>query len=319
MGRTAKSRRSLALLTCTALCAVVGAAPQPARALPQNGQVVSGQAQIVVKSASEIDVIQSSDRAVINWSSFNIAAGEKVLFVQGSQVSQVLNQVLGGGASQIMGQLAANGMVIISNPNGILFGKDADIRVGAIIATTTAMSPQAQAAFMAGSKASFDIASTSPTASVVNRGTITAAEAGLVGLVAPGVENSGVIEARLGTVQLAAGNTFTIDLYGDRLIKLAPGDKVLSQVAAADGTSLRALVDNSGTLAADGGTVILTANAAKEIVAGIINMDGIVQWRRRQCRCGDLGSGRRLDGGGHLCRQLAGRHSVLGCHRRYRQ
>ena len=136
------------LLTCTALCAIVTVAvtPLPAVALPQNGQVVSGTAQIVVK-ANEIDVIQSSSKVVINWSSFNIAAGEKVLFLQGSAAAQALNQILGGGSSQIMGQLQSNGMVIISNPNGILIGQGADVRVGAIIATTASMSAQAQAAF----------------------------------------------------------------------------------------------------------------------------------------------------------------------------
>ena len=207
MGRT-----RAALLTCTALCAVVAASP--ARALPQQGKVISGQAQIVVKSPKEIDVTQTSQRAVIDWSSFNIAAGEKVLFLQGSSTEQVLNQILGGGASQIIGQLQANGMVILSNPNGIVIDKAANISVGAIIATSSQMSAAAQAQFMAGGAVSFD---TAGTGSVINKGTITAAQAGLVGMVAPGAENSGTITANLGTVQLASGNSFTIDLYGDKL------------------------------------------------------------------------------------------------------
>lgn len=297
-----------ALLTCTALCTVTMVPMRPAKALPQNGQVVSGQAQIVVKSPSEIDVIQSSNRVVINWSSFNIAAGEKVLFIQGNNAAQALNQILGGGASKILGQLQANGMVILSNPNGILIDKGADVRVGAIVATTAQMSAAAQAAFMAGGKANFDIASASPTASVVNRGTVTAAEAGLVGLVAPGVENSGIIQARLGTVQLTAGNTFSIDLYGDKLIKLAPGDKVLSRVTTADGTPLKALIDNSGTVSADGCSVILTANAAKAIVTNVINMDGIVQVRSVGTQNGQI----VLDGGESGTVQVAGALDASG-------
>jgi hypothetical protein len=48
--------------------------------------------------------------------------------------------------------------------------------------------------------------------------------------VAPGVRNSGTITATLGTVALASGNTFTLDLYGDKLIQLAPGDAIAGKV-----------------------------------------------------------------------------------------
>ena len=298
-----------ALMTCTALCAVITVAvtPLPAMALPQNGQVVSGTAKIITKG-DKVIVIEKSANVVIDWSSFNIAAGEKVIFVQASSLDSALNQILGAGASQILGQIVSKGTVIITNPNGVVFGATANVKVGAIVVTTAVMSAQAQAQFMAGGKLNFDIASTSPNASVINRGSITAAEAGLVGLVAPGVENSGIIQARLGTVQLAAGNTFTLDLYGDKLIKLAPGDKVLSQVLGADGSQLKALVDNSGTISADGGTIILTANAAKTIVTNIINMDGIAQARSVGTTNGEI----VLDGGEAGIVQVAGTLDASG-------
>jgi hypothetical protein len=49
----------------------------------------------------------------------------------------------------------------------------------------------------------------------------------LVALVAPGVENSGVIRAELGRVVLASGNRFTLDLFGDKLVTFAVDDKAL--------------------------------------------------------------------------------------------
>ena len=82
---------------------------------------------------------------------------------------------------------------------------------------------------MAGSNA-FTI-SGNPSASIVNQGTITADKGGFAALVAPGVRNDGVIVANLGTVALASGNAFTLDLYGDSLIKLQPGDAIMAACA----------------------------------------------------------------------------------------
>lgn len=263
------------LLTTTALCAVGMTAIPDAAALPQGGQVIEGAAEIVIKSATEIEVRQSSQKVVIDWQSFNLAANEKIQFVQIDQLAQALNRILGPGASQILGQLSANGMVILTNPNGISFGAGSKVDVQALIATTANI---ANRDFMAG-KLNFDLASTNSGATVINQGTITAGQAGLVALVAPGVENSGLIQAKFGKVELASGNTFTVDLYGDKLIQVAVSDKVMGQITGIDGQPLAALVSNSGTIDAEGGTIVLTANAARGVVASAINMDGIARAR----------------------------------------
>jgi filamentous hemagglutinin family protein len=41
-----------------------------------------------------------------------------------------LNRVLGTDGSRILGQLNANGQVFILNPNGVLFGANAQVNVG---------------------------------------------------------------------------------------------------------------------------------------------------------------------------------------------
>ena len=106
-----------------------------------------------------------------------------------------------------------------------------------------------------------------PDASIVNQGSITATSGGFAALVAPGVRNTGTITATLGTVSLASGNTFTLDLYGDKLIQLAPGDEIASKVIdVATGKPLSSLVSNEGTLKANGGRVELTAVAARAVV-----------------------------------------------------
>ena len=84
-----------------------------------------------------------------------------------------------------------------------------------------------------------------PDASIVNQGRITATSGGFAALVAPGVRNSGTITATLGTVALASGNSFTLDMYGDKLITLAVSDQIASKVIdVATGRPLKSLVSN---------------------------------------------------------------------------
>jgi hypothetical protein len=117
-----------------------------------------------------------------------------------------------------------------------------------------------------------------PDASIVNMGTITATNGGFAALVAPGVRNSGTITANLGSIALGAGNIFTLDFYGDKLITLGVGDQIASQVKdVATGQPLSALVKNEGILRASGGRVELTAAAARHVVDSVINTSGIIE------------------------------------------
>ena len=104
---------------------------------------------------------------------------------------------------------------MLVNRDGFIFGAGAVINTGSFLATTSDIKNDD---FMAG-RYNFHIPGR-PDASIVNMGTITAASGGFAALVAPGVRNSGTITATLGSVGLAAGNTFSLDFYGDKLITL---------------------------------------------------------------------------------------------------
>ena len=108
----------------------------------------------------------------------------------------------------------------------------------------------------------FDIAG-SADAAIINEGKITAGEAGLVGLVAPYVVNSGVISAKLGKVQLASGSTFALDMYGDGLVNIAVDDAVKNQ-----------LVANTGRIEALGGEILMTAAAGRNVVDSLVYVSG---------------------------------------------
>ncbi|CAA7623892.1 exported hypothetical protein [Candidatus Terasakiella magnetica] len=267
------------LRSFTALVAVV---PGMALANPQGGTVAEGAATITT-APSTVTVNQSSNRAVINWQSFSIAAGETTRFNQPSSSSVTLNRVTGAQVSQLLGTLSANGQVYLVNPNGIVFGKDSKVDVAALVASTHDIK---NANFMA-ANLRFDIPG-AINAQIINQGNITVQDGGLVALVAPGVQNSGIISARLGKVGLAAANGFTLDLYGDNLILFQAGDKLTQQVVGSDGKPVAALLDNSGKIYADGGRVLLSANVAKSVVDKAVNMTGIVQARSVEQQNGEI-------------------------------
>ncbi len=109
--------------------------PIAADALPTHGRVAAGSATIQ-QSGNTLNVVQASQRAVVNWQSFNVGANAKVEFVQPNAQAVIHNRVVSVTPSQIDGMIKANGQVIISNANGVVFGKGAQMDAAAIVATT---------------------------------------------------------------------------------------------------------------------------------------------------------------------------------------
>ena len=233
--------------------------------LPSSGTVVGGAASIANLDATHQRITQTTDRAIINWQTFSIGASDYVQFIQPSTSSVALNRVTGGAPSSILGSLSANGQVFLVNPNGVYFGPGSQIDVAGLVATTLDIG---DGDFMAG-RYVFSRDPASPArAEVINRGVIAAREGGYVVLAGDYAANSGAIQARLGTVALAAGSKLTLDLAGDRLISYSVDEKTLAQLAG---------VSNTGQLMADGGRVFMTAKVAGDLAATVVNSEGLVQ------------------------------------------
>ncbi|HYH37111.1 MAG TPA: MBG domain-containing protein, partial [Azospirillum sp.] len=257
--------------------------PGIAAANPRGGTVVGGSATISEPAPGTLTVRQATDKAIIEWRDFSVGEREHTRFEQPSAGSIALNRVVGGNPSEILGRLSANGQVWLVNPNGIVFGRNAQVDVAGLVATTHDIRNDD---FMAG-RHRFEAAADNA-AMVENHGTITAAEAGLVALVAPGVANTGTITARLGEVTLASGRRFVVDLYGDQRINLATDVPVTTRPMGKDGKPADALVKNQGRVFADGGRVRMTAAAAKGVVDRVIDMSGIVQARTVEEKDGEI-------------------------------
>lgn len=266
-------------------CAALAAIPGLAQAeLPSGGTVAGGAASIANLDANHQRITQTTDRAIINWQTFSIGASDYVQFIQPSTASVALNRITGGTPSSILGSLSANGQVFLVNPNGVYFGPGAQIDVAGLVATTLAIG---DADFMAGRYVFARDPAAPARAEVINQGVIAAREGGYVVLAGDYAANSGAIQARLGTIALAAGNTLTLDLAGDRLVSFAVDEKTVAQLAG---------VANTGQLMADGGRIFMTAKVAGDLAAMVVNNDGLVQARSTVERNGEIYL--TADGGG---------------------
>lgn len=250
-------------LTRTAAGALGAATPLMALANPTGGQVVAGSASISNPSANGMVVNQNTQRAVIDWQSFSVGSGQYVQFVQPNSSSVVLNKVIGGTPSSIFGDIKANGQVFLVNTNGIYFAPGSSVDVQGLVASTLDMD---NAAFMRG-KYQFNRADGSSAATVVNQGSIVTARSGYVVLAGDYVQNDGVIDAQSGRVVLAAGNNTTLTLDRSSLVSYVVNSATLAHLAG---------VENTGTITANGGGVIMTADVANALTATAVNNSGLI-------------------------------------------
>lgn len=237
-------------------------------AAPAGGQVVRGSGTISSPSAGHTRIDQQSQRLALDWQSFDVGTGERVQFVQPNRNAVALNRILDGKASQIFGQIDANGRVILQNSHGILFGRTAMIDTGGLVATSLNVDLDA---FARGDAVLVLAENPEAAGAIVNEGIINAATGGSVALVGGAVRNDGIITARLGRVDLAAGSEAILTFDADNLIGVRVSKDVLRNVGG------DAAVSNSGDIIADGGVVMLSAAAARELFDTAVNNAGLIE------------------------------------------
>ncbi len=215
---------------------------------PTGAAVASG--QVSIHQQGNLLQITNSPNAIINWQSFSVGENEITRFLQQSASSAVLNRVIGQNPSAILGALQSNGRVFLINPNGIVFGANAQVDVAGLVASALKLS---DADFLGG-KLTF--AETVGAGAVVNEGAITTPSGGQAYLVGASVENKGLIKSPQGEVVLAAGKSVEL---------VDPGTPNLRvEVTAPDNAAV-----NLGHIAADAGRV--------GIYAGLITQRGTIQ------------------------------------------
>ncbi len=250
-GKGRRSTRPLIAASLSLTASVVAAGPL-------GGQVITGTGTIT-QSGATTTILQASQTLSLNWKSFNIAPQETVDFVQPSVTSIAVNRIFDVNGTQILGHLDANGLVYLINPNGIVFGRGAQVDVGGLVASTLDLNDPT----LGGDTKTF---SGSGSGSIVNDGTLTAGSGGYVALLANKVSNQGTISAQLGSVAVGAGSAATLTFAGNRLVHMQVDQGVLN-----------ALAENSGVIRADGGQVLMTAGAQDALLASVVNNTGLIE------------------------------------------
>lgn len=298
-------RRAQWLQTITLVALTPGLILLPsARSNPSGGTVVHGGVVIDDLTPGHLKIQQSTNKAIINWQDFSIAAGERTQFIQPGKDAIALNRVVSGNPSSIFGTLDANGGVILINQNGILVGGGGVVDVGGLLAMSTLDISDAD--FLDGGTMTFKGSSA---AAITNLGTITS-RGGDVVLLANMVDNAGTVGAPDGTVAFGAGGEFVVDTIGDSRISVvgagAGGQTGINNSGTvnaaavefkAHGNVYALAIQNTGIVRANGasrkdGRIILSA-AGDGTVGGRIESSGTIRARNRNGSGGEI----LIDGG----------------------
>ncbi|MBX3379357.1 MAG: filamentous hemagglutinin N-terminal domain-containing protein [Phycisphaeraceae bacterium] len=229
---------------------------------PQNPTVTHGSATFTQQGNNW--VITTSNRAIIQYSSFDIAMGQWVRFVQAGGDARVLNRINSSMPTRIDGTLMANGHVYFVNPSGVIFGNNAVINCGSFAAVGGQLSDQD---FLA-KRDNF----TNLTGAVVNNGQIQAKQGGVVALVGQHVANYGRIVAPQGTVIMASGKDVMLGEAGGRIFARIEGEGI----ARAEGVRNDGVIDaaRGRTLMAAGDIYGMAVINTGRVIARDVKIDG---------------------------------------------
>ncbi|HHF3351637.1 filamentous hemagglutinin N-terminal domain-containing protein [Haemophilus influenzae] len=257
------------LTTCS------GAAYASTQDLPQEENVVFGNVKIE-KTADKMTINQETNKAQINWKSFDIGKNKEVEFKQPSTSAVAYNRVTGGNASQIQGKLTANGKVYLANPNGVIITKGAEINVAGLLATTKDLEKISENSNQFTRKAKNGQVLTEgqvvKEGQVINEGKIKAKD--FVVLNGDEVINEGKIDATNGKVYLSSDYNFTFTL-SDSSISVALEDN-----------AVQSIVKNEGSIKA--GEITLSAKGRKQALDSLVVNNGVLEATKVSNRKGKI-------------------------------
>ena len=270
-------------------CLAVTISPLVANSIDPTPTVVTGQVDFTGLDTHSAFINQATQKAIVDYSHFNIPEGGSVQFIQPNSNAAILNRITGADPSLLNGTLTANGQVFFVNPAGVTFGANSVIRADVFMAAAGQMSNED---FLN------NIQNFSLTGDIQTLGSIET-ERG-VGLFGQKVENSGVIVSKNGYAIIASGDEVHVRQGGTGLSvdvtdasegsKNGIGIKNLGTVDGEDvmfsaGDAFATAIQHSGTVNAGKSAKILSKG-------GVVDVSGEITARN------EAGQGGRIEVGG---------------------
>ncbi len=232
--------------------------------LPTGWEVIEGNVSVDITD-NIMTITSTTDRAVINYITFDLASGETINFVLPNAEASILNRVIGGDITTIAGSINSNGRLGIVNTAGIYMANTAQIQSAALLASTLNISnDDFFSDVLSASKNPDNIAS------IINEGEIDITKGGYALFVANSIINTGNIIAEDGTIHMAVGDKVTFNLSDNSSIKVTI-DQEISQMVDA----LNTAIINHGNVQAH--AVEVQAKLSNSLLKQSINNTGIIQ------------------------------------------
>ncbi|MEW6170650.1 MAG: filamentous hemagglutinin N-terminal domain-containing protein [Candidatus Omnitrophota bacterium] len=231
-------------------------------ALPQNPEVVEGQASFDYSTPNKLEVTATTPKTIINYSSFNISSNEWVNFILPSSAATLLNRVIGNVSSEILGKLTSNqGTVMLINTKGINIAKDALIQAGGNLILSTLDIPDQD--FI---NNHYIFERTTDPASIKNLGNLFAQD--YLAILTSTFENTGTIQAK--TINIAGADKVSLQL--DPYIQV-----IVDKPLTSNPEQLDDQIKNTGTISSTDGRVYIEAQSLPNLFKTAINTTGIIR------------------------------------------
>jgi len=258
--------------------------PIYAENLPAGYESVSGSSSYEVSADGIVGTLTAGDAVTIgNWNQgFNIGAGHTfsaLLPENGAHLSRDIT----ANPSQIFGALnVPRGKFFLVNSSGIFFSPTAQVNAAGLVASSLDMNNQD---FLSGNY-KFRQTGSNPGA-VVNAGTMNIGKNGGA-LLGGAVQNTGVIVAKESSLALASGSEATVSFDDSGMLSVLVDKEVTQTVKDSDGQAIKDAVLNKGIVKTEGGSIVMTAEAANDIFDSLVNNEGIVEAKSIGSRSGKI-------------------------------
>lgn len=274
-----------------ALCAIVSLIVAPtmaeAQLVPAGPAQFSagGQAPLIATTDRVTDISLGAPRTILNWSNFSLTADQTVVYRFQDRNWIVLNRISGpalidGQIESLLGGQRGAGNVWFSAPGGLLFGPNARVSVGGLLATPAVV---VAADFLDPSNASFRFNGSGTGTLRLRGGAEIKGGGGALAFIARAViTEPGAAVSGSGTVLYGAANDFVVRFAPQ------PGDLDLLDfiVPSGSGTGSATPLTLGGSTVAGG--VILAVVNRSDVTSAVINASGLIAAQSARVDRGDI-------------------------------